>query len=103
MIISTQTVTATEQPKETESGTTEDSAEDEVTESVSAQWEIGNSTVDGELVYINGERLIPGSAQVGFDPTTGSPEVLFQFDRKGSEAFRLLTSCLLYTSPSPRD
>tara|TARA_B100001123_G_C15336400_1_gene1033008 strand:- start:1186 stop:2649 length:1464 start_codon:yes stop_codon:yes gene_type:complete len=103
VITSTQTVTATEQPKETESGTTEDSAEDEVTESVSAQWEIGNSTVDGELVYINGERLIPGSAQVGFDPTTGSPEVLFQFDRKGSEAFRLLTRDLIqYEISDPR-
>jgi preprotein translocase subunit SecD len=71
-----------------------DDADGEV-ESLKAEWQIASSTVEGEQIYINGERLIPGSAQVGFDPTTGSPEVLFQFDRQGSEAFRLLTRKLI--------
>ncbi len=76
---------------------------EESPESVTAHWEIATSTVDGELVQVNGERLIPGSAQVSFDPTTGSPEVLFQFDRKGSEAFRLLTRALIqYEINDPR-
>ena len=55
------------------------------------EWEIARATVDGEEVELTGERLEPGSASVAFDPTTGAPEVQFQFDRQGREAFRLTT------------
>ena len=55
------------------------------------EWEIARATVDGEEVELTGDRLEPGSASVAFDPTTGAPEVQFQFDRQGREAFRLTT------------
>ena len=55
------------------------------------EWEIARATVDGEEVELTGDRLEPGSATVTFDPTTGAPEVQFQFDRQGREAFRLTT------------
>ena len=55
------------------------------------EWQIARATVDGEEVELTGDRLEPGSASVAFDPTTGAPEVQFQFDRQGREAFRLTT------------
>lgn len=62
---------------------------------VTIDWVIASATVDGEEVFLTGERLQPGSAQVSFDPTTGAPEVLFELDRKGQEAFRQVTRRLI--------
>ena len=59
------------------------------------EWQIARATVDGEEVELTGERLEPGSASVAFDPTTGAPEVQFQLDRQGREAFRLTTRRLI--------
>ncbi len=55
------------------------------------EWEIATAVVDGEEVELTGDRLEPGSAQVGFNPTTGAPEVYFQMDSQGREAFRLVS------------
>jgi preprotein translocase subunit SecD len=57
-----------------------------------AEFVIASAVVDGEEVQLTGDRLVPGSAQVGFDPNTGAPEVRFQLDRQGAEAFRLVTA-----------
>ncbi len=58
-------------------------------------WQIATEVVDGEEVELTGDRLEPGSAQVGFNPTTGAPEVYFQMDSQGREAFRLLSRRLI--------
>ena len=55
------------------------------------EWQIATAVVDGEEVELTGDRLEPGSAQVGFNPTTGAPEVYFQMDSQGREAFRLVS------------
>lgn len=55
------------------------------------EWQIATAVVDGEEVALTGDRLEPGSAQVGFNPTTGAPEVYFQMDGQGREAFRLVS------------
>ena len=60
---------------------------------------IATAIVDGEEVFLTGELLTPGSAQVSFNPTSGQPEVSFQFDRTGSEAFRLVTRRLVQFDP----
>ena len=52
------------------------------------EWQIATAVVDGEEVELTGDRLEPGSASVGFNPTTGAPEVYFQMDQQGREAFR---------------
>ena len=59
------------------------------------EWEIATAVVDGEEVELTGDRLEPGSAQVGFNPTTGAPEVYFQMDSQGREAFRLVSRRLV--------
>jgi len=59
------------------------------------EWEIARAVVDGEEVELTGDRLEPGSAQVGFNPTTGAPEVYFQMDSQGREAFRLVSRRLV--------
>ena len=55
------------------------------------EWQIASAEVDGEEVELTGDRLEPGSAQVGFNPTTGAPEVYFQMDSQGREAFRIVS------------
>lgn len=59
------------------------------------EWQIATAVVDGEEVELTGDRLEPGSAQVGFNPTTGAPEVYFQMDSQGREAFRLVSRRLV--------
>lgn len=59
------------------------------------EWQIATAVVDGEEVELTGDRLEPGSAQVGFNPTTGGPEVYFQMDGQGREAFRLVSRRLI--------
>ncbi len=58
------------------------------------EWQIAAATVDGEEVLLTGDRLEPGSAQVGFDEI-GEPQVVFQLDRQGSEAFRQVSARLV--------
>ena len=58
-------------------------------------WQIASAVVDGEEVELTGDRLEPGSAQVGFNPTTGAPEVYFQMDSQGREAFRQVSGRLI--------
>ncbi|MCY4575307.1 MAG: protein translocase subunit SecD [Chloroflexi bacterium] len=83
--------TATEGPTEpvVETPTPEPDAEFRL------EWEIARAVVDGEEVELTGDRLEPGSAQVGFNPTTGAPEVYFQMDSQGREAFRLVSRRLV--------
>ena len=78
---------ATEDPTETvaETPTPEPEAQFRL------EWQIATAVVDGEEVELTGDRLEPGSAQVGFNPTTGAPEVYFQMDSQGREAFRLVS------------
>ncbi len=59
------------------------------------EYQIAVATVDGEEVLLTGDRVEPGSSQVTFNPTTGAPEVVFQLDRQGSEAFRQVTGRLI--------
>ena len=89
--VTTPETTATEEPTEpvVETPTPEPDAEFRL------EWEIATAVVDGEEVELTGDRLEPGSAQVGFNPTTGAPEVYFQMDSQGREAFRLVSRRLV--------
>ena len=40
---------------------------------------------------LTGDQLVPGAAQVSFDPTTGAPEVILQFKRDGARAFEIVS------------
>ena len=59
------------------------------------EFQIATATVDGQEVLMTGDRLEPGSASIIFNPTTGAPEVSFQLDRIGSEAFRQVSARLI--------
>ena len=59
------------------------------------EYQIATATVDGQEVLMTGDRLEPGSASIIFNPTTGAPEVSFQLDRIGSEAFRQISARLI--------
>ncbi len=89
--VTTPETTATEEPTQpvVETPTPEPDAEFRL------EWEIATAVVDGEEVELTGDRLEPGSAQVGFNPTTGAPEVYFQMDSQGREAFRLVSRRLV--------
>ncbi len=82
-------------PEPADAAQAEETPTPEPTPAFRLQWQIATATVDGEEVQLTGDRLEPGSAQVGFNPTTGAPEVLFSLDRKGSEAFRQVTARLV--------
>ena len=59
------------------------------------EWQIATAVVDGEEVSLTGDRLEPGSASVGFNPTTGAPEVYFELDNQGREAFRIVSGRMI--------
>ncbi len=70
-------------------GTTEDVAAEEP--QFIAEWVVASAQVDGREIVLTGEQLVPGAAQVSFDPTTGAPEVTLQFKRDGARAFEAVS------------
>ncbi|MBI4236110.1 MAG: hypothetical protein HY688_01975, partial [Chloroflexi bacterium] len=71
--------------------------------SITLDWEVAKAQVEGREVELTGERLVPNSAQVDFDPQTGRPEVRLQFDREGGLAFEEITKRLVqFPNEDPR-
>ena len=58
---------------------------------IQAEFVLASATVNGREIVLTGEQLIPGAAQVSFDPTTGAPEVILQFKRDGARAFEIVS------------
>jgi protein-export membrane protein SecD len=56
-----------------------------------AEFVIASAVVNGREIVLTGNQLVPGAAQVSFDPTTGSPEVILQFKRDGARAFEIVS------------
>ena len=56
-----------------------------------AEFVIASAVVDGSEIELTGERLVPGAAEVSFDPTTGAPEGILRFDRDGGRAFEIVS------------
>ncbi|MDP7618974.1 MAG: protein translocase subunit SecD [Dehalococcoidia bacterium] len=56
-----------------------------------AEFVIASAEVNGREIVLTGNQLVPGAAQVSFDPTTGSPEVILQFKRDGARAFEIVS------------
>ncbi len=56
-----------------------------------AQFVIASAEVNGREIVLTGDQLVPGAAQVSFDPTTGAPEVILQFKRDGARAFEIVS------------
>ena len=68
-------------------------AEDGTTEELQFQGEfvLASAEVNGREIVLTGDQLVPGAAQVSFDPTTGAPEVILQFKRDGARAFEIVS------------
>ena len=56
-----------------------------------AEFVIASAEVNGREIVLTGDQLVPGAAQVSFDPTTGAPEVILQFKRDGARAFEIVS------------
>ena len=63
--------------------------------------EIGEKLKVSKRIVMSGENLI--DAQPSIQNQQNEPTVSFTLDRLGSQKFGRATTCLLYTSPSPRD
>ena len=52
---------------------------------------VASAEVNGREIVLTGDQLVPGAAQVSFDPTTGAPEVTLRFKRDGARAFEIVS------------